>query len=203
MKSFNTLAIILGNKNFGENHKLIFLYSKDLGKIKAIAKGARKITSKFSGHLETLNIVEAQLYFGPKNILITEINTLKSFSGKSQKDLDKIEHGLQIAEVTHKLIYENQSFDNLMELLEKTLDQINISQKSTLITQSYIIKLLDKIGHIPDFKKLNSKIEKKYLKFFNFIQKENFLEIEKICLSPSEEQTIKNITFKLLENATN
>lgn len=203
MKNFSTLAIILGHKNFGEADKLIFLYSQELGKIKVIAKGSRRINSKFSGHLETLNIVEALLYFGPKNIILTEINTVKNFSKLAQSDLEKIMYSLQIAEITNKLIYENQNLNNLMELIENTLDHLQNCNKHRLITQSYIIKLLDKIGYIPDFTQINTKMEEKYLRFFNFIQKESLNKIAKIKLSKEEENKIQTITSKLLQTATN
>jgi len=71
MKRATTIAIVLGSKNFMESDKIVHLYSEDLGKIRAIAKGARRITSKFVGHLETLNLVTASLYFGPKNTILT------------------------------------------------------------------------------------------------------------------------------------
>ena len=78
MRAQNTELIILGHKNIGEADKLIFAISKEFGKIKFIARGSRRIKSKFHGHLETLNIVNAQIYFGPHSILLTEINTISN-----------------------------------------------------------------------------------------------------------------------------
>ena len=74
MRNISEKCVILGHKNFNESDKLVFLYSDKFGRIKAIAKGARKITSKFTGHLETLNICFVTLYFGPRNIIITELS---------------------------------------------------------------------------------------------------------------------------------
>lgn len=198
MKSKNSKCIILGNKAYGEFHKLVFLYSKEFGKIKAIAKGARKINSRFTGHLETLNICETSLYFGPRNIILTEIQTIRS-PQEIRLDIQKLSHALQIAEITNKIVYENQHFQELDKLLEQTIDKLNYSNKPQLISQSYIIKLLDLLGLIPDFRELESNIEEKYLKFFNYLKYESLHKIEKIKLSQEENNIIAKITGKVIE----
>lgn len=193
MKNFTTKCVILGHKDFGEYHKLIYLYSDELGKIKVIAKGARKITSKFTGHLETLNICTASLYFGPRNIILTEIITTKSFK-KIREELSKLNGALRIAELTNKIVYENQTFDDLIQLLEESLKAIIDCDKTALITTSYAIKLLTKAGNVPNYKDNagNSDLAEKYLKFFEFVKNRSFKEIGKIQLSPNEETEISN-----------
>lgn len=199
MKSQNLTGIILGHKNLGENDKLLFLYTEELGKIKAIAKGARKITSKFTGHLETLNICTFSVYFGPRNTILTEIITLKIFK-KIREDLKKLNCGLQIAEITNELIFENQRIEGLADLIEKNLQKLNIGAKPFLVTQSYIVKLLDLIGLIPDFKTTASTLEFKYLKLLNFLKLRPLNEIEKIKLTIPEEKTLRTLLKNMVEN---
>lgn len=205
MKSQTANCIILGHKNFGEFDKLIFLYSEEFGKIKVIAKGARKITSKFTGHLETLNICVASLYFGPRNIILTEIATIKNFK-EIREDLEKLRSALQIAEITNQIVYENQSLDNLSELIEQTIHHLCTSKKSSLIAHSYMIKFLDKVGIIPDFKTNRAfqeqPTEEKYLKFFHFIKTKPLDQIEKIQLTKKEETQIKKLIKNLVETET-
>ena len=120
MKSQSSTCIIIGHKNLGESDKVIHLYSEEFGKIRVIAKGARKITSKFTGHLETLNICNVLIYFGPKNIILNEINTLKNFK-EIREDLEKLKCALIISEVVNQLVYENQKIENLIQLIEENL----------------------------------------------------------------------------------
>lgn len=199
MKSQNLTGIILGHKNLGENDKLLFLYTEELGKIKAIAKGARKITSKFTGHLETLNICTFSVYFGPRNTILTEIITLKIFK-KIREDLKKLKCGLQIAEITNELIFENQRIEGLADLIEKNLQKLNLSAKPFLVTQSYIVKLLNLIGLIPDFKNTASTLEFKYLKLLNFLKLRPLNEIEKIKLTIPEEKKLRTLLKNMVEN---
>lgn len=201
MKTITTKCFILGHKNFGEADKLIFLYSKDLGKIKAVAKGARKITSKFTGHLETLNFCIVSLYFGPRNTIITEILTEKVYLKQNSK-LNTLSNAIQIAEITNQVLFENQTLDNLTTLLKTTLKFLTQSTKTQLISTAYIIKLLDKTGIIPDFKELQTKIETKYLKFFNFIKEKTFEEIIKINLTKEEKSYIQKFIKTLIQQET-
>lgn len=199
MKSQNLTGIILGHKNLGENDKLLFLYTEELGKIKAVAKGARKITSKFTGHLETLNICTFSVYFGPRNTILTEIITLKIFK-KIREDLKKLKCGLQIAEITNELIFENQRIEGLADLMGKNLQKLNLSAKPFLITQSYVVKLLNLIGLIPDFKTTKSTLELKYLKLLNFLKLRPLNEIEKIKLTIPEEKKLRTLLKNMVEN---
>jgi len=56
-----TEALVLGTGESGEADKFVDLYTKELGKVSAKAKGARKITSKLSGHLQPLDFTRVRL----------------------------------------------------------------------------------------------------------------------------------------------
>lgn len=206
MKNLKTKCIILGKKNYGETDKLVFLYSEEFGKIKAIAKGARKITSKFTGHLETLNSCIVELYNGPKNIILQEIIT-ENTPFRSRKSLSAISSAINIAEITNKSLFENQILENLPALINETLKLLLSSQKKTLITISYLIKFFDLMGVVPDFSKLfgthdlagNKKFaEEKYQKFFNFVKTKPLKDILKINLTKEEKNKIVNFTQNMI-----
>jgi DNA repair protein RecO (recombination protein O) len=198
MKAQNTKCIILGHRDYGEFNKLIFIYSQEYGKLKLVAKGARKITSKFTGHLETLNFCATSIYFGPKSNILTEIETIRS-NKSIRTNLSKLKIALQIAEITDRLVYENQHVKGLMELLNETLEQLSISKKDSLVIYSYIIKLLDKTGNLPDLKHFQ---EDKYLKFFHYLQNNTLKEIERITLSEEEEYNIRKKLINAVELQT-
>ena len=54
MPSYNTSAIVLRRINYGETDKILTLFSREHGRISAIAKGARKAVSRLSGATEVL-----------------------------------------------------------------------------------------------------------------------------------------------------
>ena len=57
-------AVVLRHADWGEADRLITLYSHERGKLRAIAKGARKIRSRKAGHLEPFTRVTLQLARG-------------------------------------------------------------------------------------------------------------------------------------------
>src|SRR5690606_34076010 len=148
MKTTTTEAIVLGNRNLGENDKVIFFYSKDLGKIVVIAKGSKKISSKFTGHLETLNHLKISLYFGPRNIILTETLVKKAFTPSSE-NISQIFSALQIANLLKNLLMPNQQIEDLFPLLLKTMAYLNLGEKTELIEITFTIKLLDLLGYLP------------------------------------------------------
>jgi recombinational DNA repair protein (RecF pathway) len=56
-----TSALVLNRENKNHQDILFTLYTKDLGKIRAIAKSARKITSKLTGHLTQGRVVDIRI----------------------------------------------------------------------------------------------------------------------------------------------
>ncbi len=50
-------GIILRKQDYRESDRLFVIYTDELGKISAVAKGARKIKSKMAGHLELFHVI--------------------------------------------------------------------------------------------------------------------------------------------------
>ncbi len=199
-KNSTVEVIILGHRDFGEYDKQVHLYSEELGKIKAIAKGSRKITSKFTGHLETLNVCQVVLYFGPRNTIITEIQTIKNWSA-IRDDFGKLKSALQISEITNQMIYENQTITDLHILIKETITLLETTEKCDLLTIAYILKFLDRMGLLPNFQEiLPKKLELKYMKFFHFLLTEPFEKIITIHLQNDEKKKITALVRKIIEN---
>mgnify|MGYP003994390945 CR=1 FL=1 len=65
-KTFKTKAIVLQKKNWRENDLLFSLYTKDFGRVEAVAVGARRVKSKLVGHLSGLGQVEVMFARGKR-----------------------------------------------------------------------------------------------------------------------------------------
>lgn len=201
MKTLTTRAVILSTKTLGESDKSVCIYTEDLGKIRVTAKGACRIQSRFSGHLQVMNICKISLYFGPKNIILTEINSIKTTSAL-QNNLEKSLCALQIAEVTNNMLYTEQKLDNLLQLIMETLKALEKSEKNSLILIGYIIKILNLTGHLPQYSNEDHNLKEKFRKFFNFIKKSTYPEINKIRLEQKELNFILSIIQEILEEQT-
>ncbi|EKD23936.1 MAG: hypothetical protein ACD_81C00140G0001 [uncultured bacterium] len=61
MTEYYTEAFVLDKEDFKEHDGMIHLYTEELGKVSARARGLKKILSKSSAHLEPLNFVRVRL----------------------------------------------------------------------------------------------------------------------------------------------
>jgi len=79
MPSYKTKAVILKSYSLGEADKIIKIFSQDIGLINAVAKGARKIKSKFGGRLELFNFIDLEISTGRSLDIISQAEIIKSF----------------------------------------------------------------------------------------------------------------------------
>ena len=61
MREYYTPAVVLGSNPRRDKDAQVILYTKDLGKVSAVAKSIRKITSKLAGHLKVGSLVDVRL----------------------------------------------------------------------------------------------------------------------------------------------
>ena len=72
-------AVVLRQRRLGEADRILTLYTPQLGKLDAVAKGVRKQTSRKAGHLEPFTLT-ALLVAGGRNLdIITQAETVESF----------------------------------------------------------------------------------------------------------------------------
>ncbi|MGZ3583285.1 MAG: DNA repair protein RecO [Ktedonobacterales bacterium] len=69
---YSTEAIVLRRTNFGEADRILTLFTPSYGKVRAIAKGVRRTTSRLSGHLEPFTRTQLLLATGRDLDIITQ-----------------------------------------------------------------------------------------------------------------------------------
>jgi DNA repair protein RecO (recombination protein O) len=75
-KTVKTEAIVLRSIRFGEADRILHMYSRDRGRIGAIAKGARKPRSRFGGRLEPFFRLDLVLHEGRGDLMtVTGVTT--------------------------------------------------------------------------------------------------------------------------------
>jgi DNA repair protein RecO (recombination protein O) len=62
--SFKTEAVVLRSIRFGEADRVLHLYTEDRGRLGAVAKGVRRVKSRFGGRLEPLSRVKLVMHEG-------------------------------------------------------------------------------------------------------------------------------------------
>lgn len=147
MHSFRTEAIIIKRRNFGEADRILTAITKSSGKIKIIAKGVRKISSKRSPHVELLNLSILNLHPG-KMMILTEAETIYHHSGL-KADLQKSGFAFYVCELIDGLVPENQENPQVYNLLKNILLRLEATSNERLLINEFEQELLTLLGFWP------------------------------------------------------
>ena len=148
-RTYRTEALTLRRSTLGEADLLLTLYTKDRGKIRAVAKGARRSTSKLVGHLEPLTRVQLSLSIGRSLDIITQAQVLSNFT-PLKETLAGITKGLYVAELVDGFGSEAQSNPAVYDLALGTLDAIAKDPESELPLRFFELRLLNASGLMPE-----------------------------------------------------
>lgn len=124
MKSLKVCGVILKIKNYGEADKVITVYTRERGKLHCLAKGARRIKSKFAGYLQVTNFLNLYLVKGKRNFIITAVETVENFLS-TKSDLKKIAYSLYLLEIVDSIVGEEDKNKELFLLLWTTLKEMS------------------------------------------------------------------------------
>lgn len=117
MTQYQTRAVLLAARNWGEADKLVTVFSHEYGKIPAMAFGARRIKSRLTGALQEFNVLNIVLTTTGKNMdSIQHCEILQSFPGLKD-DIYRVAYGSFIAELLIELCPERQPEPRLFDLL--------------------------------------------------------------------------------------
>ena len=150
MKKYNTEAIILRSINYKDKDKIYTLFTDKYGKISAIGRGVRKISSRRGGNLDSLNCVSIKLTEsdnGFKNI--DEVITIDSFRNvKSNYELGLIAY--YFAEFVNKNIEEGLADIRVFKLFKKSLEILDSGMLDTRVVVLFFeIQILKELGYFP------------------------------------------------------
>jgi DNA repair protein RecO (recombination protein O) len=148
-RSFRVEAVVLRHADWGEADRILTLYSRERGKVRAIAKGARKIRSRKAGHLEPFTHVTLQLAKGHDLLIVTQADTLDAYLPLGE-NLVKTGLASYVVELLDRFTYEDESENYaIFRLLTETLGRIAVEPDSWLAIRFYEVHLLDLLGFRP------------------------------------------------------
>ena len=117
-----TRAIVLRTMRMGETSSLVTLYAQECGKLKAMARGARKPKSRFGAALGLMTEVQAVCYVKETRDLqtLSECTLLKPAPDLSQS-LERLSFGSAACELVDRLTIEGENNPRLYQCLSGVL----------------------------------------------------------------------------------
>lgn len=143
---YRTEAIVLGRFDLGETDRVFTLLTADRGKIRAVAKGARRPTSKLAPSLEYFNRCRMILSRGRELDVITSVEVIERPADIGGR-VSIFSHACHLAEVTSKLIPEGQEMPEVYRLLAAALPELESTSDPWLLARWYEMALLALTGY--------------------------------------------------------
>jgi len=155
MALYKSTGIVVKRMNFGEADRILTIYTRNFGKVKAVAKGVRKVTSRKSGHLELFTISEMVFAAGKSLDVITDSSTVESLPSV-RKSLFKTSLAYYVAELVDGFTEEAEKDAHLFDLIFETVVALNKARKiasGALIVRAFEVKMLGYLGYAPTLDK--------------------------------------------------
>lgn len=147
-RSLRIEGVVLKYKEWGETDRLLTLFTRELGKVQAIAKGVRKPRSRKAGHLEPFTRANMLLARGRDLYILTQAETIETYL-TIKNDLVNLGYGFYMIELLSNFTYEEGENRALYRLLVNTLTRLNQGDDPNILTHYFEIRLLDLAGFRP------------------------------------------------------
>jgi DNA repair protein RecO (recombination protein O) len=145
-----TRALVLRTFDQGESDRVVHLYSEALGRISAIAKGARRSKRRFPGTLEILSLVDARLVDPPRAALarLEGARLVRAFEGIPAR-LGRYAIACQFLELLNRATPDRQAQPELFHFACGVLDVLDGETPDTLLAVLVLAKTLARLGYRP------------------------------------------------------
>lgn len=152
MSSEKSLAVVLRVVEFSETSCVVTLFTRDFGKISALAKGARRPKSSFESALDLLAICRIVFLHKSSDTLdlLTEAKLEKRFRA-AQRDLSRLYAGYYVVELLRDMTDDGDPHPFLFDVAVRTMAELDGTAPVAATVLRFEILALGELGHLPSF----------------------------------------------------
>src|SRR5690625_5013699 len=125
-------GIVIKTQDYGETHKIVTIYSKEIGKFSAICRGANRPRSRFSSLTQLFIQGQFLVYLSKGLSTINQGEVIQSFR-QIREDIVKTAYASYAVELVDKLTEEKERNDFLYNELQVTFNRINEGKEEPFI----------------------------------------------------------------------
>lgn len=167
--SFKTEAIVLRSIRYGEADRVLHLYTERRGRVGAVAKGVRRVRSRFGGRLEPLSRVNLVLHEGRGELCtVTQADTVHAHATLRERR-EALERGTQACEAVLRVFDSEEPNRPAYNLLCRELALLDSDPAAACRAQAlaFRLKLLLAAGFVPELAACASCGEREHLGAFS------------------------------------
>jgi DNA repair protein RecO (recombination protein O) len=154
MPLFKTNAIVIRSLNYGESDKIVTFFTGDFGKIKGIAKGARRSKKRFQNALNLFTHLRL-IFFEREGMGLVRAegcDILHPFP-KIREDLKKIFYGNYFLELVNEMAGEREKNLEAFDLLLSFLSALEGMEAKEEQLRMFEIRMLSLFGYRPNMRR--------------------------------------------------
>src|SRR4051794_23920575 len=140
-------GVVLRTIKLGEADRIVTVFTQGHGKVRAVAKGVRKTTSKFGARLEPTSHVALQCYRGRELDVVTQVETIES-NRALREGYGLLTHAIPMLEAVDQVAQEHEPNPALYRMLTGALRTL-ATQRARAVTPAFFWKLLSLEGFQP------------------------------------------------------
>ncbi len=147
-RTYRTEAIVIRRSDFGEADRLLTLFSPDRGKMRAIAKGARKPQSRKTGHVELFMRSKFLVAEGRDLDIITQAEAVETYA-PLRASLVRATYASYAVELLDRFTVDEDPHRDIYDLLALALATLTTTDEPLLLARFYELRLLSLTGFQP------------------------------------------------------
>jgi DNA repair protein RecO (recombination protein O) len=150
---FTTDALVIGSMRYREADRIVTLYTRDRGKVSAVAKGVRRTKSKVGGRLEPFSLVRMSLHAGRGTLYtVVGVETVRTFQGV-RDELFRMEEGAHLLTAVRHLFPGEEASAPAFNLLVRGVARLAEAEDAATASGVVLatrLKLLVLLGYAPE-----------------------------------------------------
>jgi len=144
-------AVVLRTHKLGEADRIVTMLSRQHGKIRAVAKGVRRTSSKFGARLEPFMVVDLQCYVGRSLDIVTQAESLGAYGADITGDYASYTAASVMVETADKVTDDDGSLQQYLLLVGALRSLSRKEHPPSLTLDSYLLRSLSIAGWAPSF----------------------------------------------------
>ena len=148
-RSYTATGVVLRHHALKENDRIVALFTREHGLVRAVAKGVRKATSALGGRLEPLRENTLLLARGRQLDIVAQAEGLRRFPHATD-DLDRLAAALGGAEVLLAFLAEEDPQPEAYDLFLAFLGELGPRHHPELLLSAFELQLADVLGYRPE-----------------------------------------------------
>jgi DNA repair protein RecO (recombination protein O) len=151
VSSYRDEGVVLRTQQLGEADRIITLLTKRTGRVRAVAKGVRRTTSRFGARLEPFTHVDLQLYEGRSLDVITQAETVRPYGEPFATDYPRYTAGTAMLETAQRLtvVEKEPALRQFLLLIGGLRTLGDRTHDARMVLDAYLLRSLAIAGYAP------------------------------------------------------